>query len=69
MIITFACILAYYRFAGVIAVIALIINGLIIFGSMIFLKQPLTLAGLAGLVLTVGMSVDTANVLIYERNP
>lgn len=66
MIITFACILAYYRFAGVIAVIALIINGLMIFGSMIFLSQPLTLAGLAGLVLTVGMSVD-ANVLIYER--
>jgi SecD/SecF fusion protein len=66
MIITFACILVYYRFAGVIAVIALIINGLMIFGSMIFLSQPLTLAGLAGLVLTVGMSVD-ANVLIYER--
>lgn len=66
MIITFACILAYYRFAGVIAVIALIINGLMIYGSMIFLGQPLTLAGLAGLVLTVGMSVD-ANVLIYER--
>ncbi len=66
MIITFACILAYYRFAGVIAVIALVINGLMIYGSMIFLSQPLTLAGLAGLVLTVGMSVD-ANVLIYER--
>ena len=66
LIITFACILAYYRFAGIIAVIALIINGLMIYGSMIFLSQPLTLAGLAGLVLTVGMSVD-ANVLIYER--
>lgn len=66
MVITFACILGYYRFAGVIAVIALIINGLMIYGSMIFLSQPLTLAGLAGLVLTVGMSVD-ANVLIYER--
>ena len=66
MVITFACILSYYRFAGVIAVIALVINGIMIFGSMIFLGQPLTLAGLAGLVLTVGMSVD-ANVLIYER--
>ena len=66
LIITFACILAYYRFAGIIAVIALVINGLMIYGSMIFLSQPLTLAGLAGLVLTVGMSVD-ANVLIYER--
>ena len=57
-----ACILAYYRFAGVIAVIALVINGLMIFGSMIFLSQPLTLAGLAGLVLTVGMSVDRERV-------
>ncbi len=66
LIITFACILAYYRFAGIIAIIALVVNGLMIYGSMIFLSQPLTLAGLAGLVLTVGMSVD-ANVLIYER--
>jgi len=66
MVITFACILGYYRFAGVIAIIALTINGLMIYGTMIFLSQPLTLAGLAGLVLTVGMSVD-ANVLIYER--
>ncbi len=63
---TFICILAYYRFAGVVASIALLINGLLIFGVMIFINQPLTLPGLAGLVLTVGMSVD-ANVLIYER--
>lgn len=63
---TFACILIYYRFAGIVAAIALIINGLLIFGVMIFIGQPLTLPGLAGLVLTVGMSVD-ANVLIFER--
>lgn len=63
---TFICILLYYRFAGVVASMALIVNGLLIFGVMIFIGQPLTLAGLAGLVLTVGMSVD-ANVLIFER--
>ncbi len=63
---TFACILLYYRFSGVVAAMALIINGLLIFGVMIFIGQRLTLPGLAGLVLTVGMSVD-ANVLIFER--
>lgn len=63
---TFVCILIYYRFAGVVASLALMINGLLIFGVMIFIGQPLTLPGLAGLVLTVGMSVD-ANVLIFER--
>lgn len=63
---TFLVILVYYRFAGMIASMTLLINGLLIFGIMIFIQQPLTLAGLAGLVLTVGMSVD-ANVLIFER--
>lgn len=63
---TFVTILLYYRFAGAVASVALIINMLLIFGIMIFIQQPLTLSGLAGLVLTVGMSVD-ANVLIFER--
>jgi hypothetical protein len=58
--------LVYYQFSGVVASIALLLNGLLIFGIMIFIRQPLSLPGLAGLVLTVGMSVD-ANVLIYER--
>ena len=63
---TFVIILLYYRFAGVVASMTLLINGLLIFGIMIFIQQPLTLPGLAGLVLTIGMSVD-ANVLIFER--
>lgn len=63
---TFICILVYYRFSGVVAAMALIVNGLLILGIMIFIGQPITLAGMAGLVLTVGMSVD-ANVLIFER--
>lgn len=66
VILTFACILVYYRFSGAVASLALVINGLLIFGIMIFISQPLTLPGLAGLVLTIGMSVD-ANVLIFER--
>lgn len=59
-------ILYYYRFAGVIACIALILNLALILATMVFINQPMTLPGLAGLVLTVGMSVD-ANVLIFER--
>ncbi len=59
-------ILVYYRFAGVVACIALIMNMAMILATMVFINQPLTLPGLAGLVLTVGMSVD-ANVLIFER--
>jgi SecD/SecF fusion protein len=66
IILTFASILVYYRFSGMVASIALIINGLLIFGILIFIGQPITLPGLAGLVLTIGMSVD-ANVLIFER--
>lgn len=61
-----AFMLVYYQFSGVVASIALLLNGLLIFGIMIFIRQPLSLPGLAGLVLTVGMAVD-ANVLIYER--
>ncbi len=58
--------LLYYRFAGIIACAALIGNLSMTLALMIFLSAPLTLPGLAGLVLTVGMSVD-ANVLIFER--
>ena len=56
----------YYGFAGIVATISLILNLLLIMALVMMIKQPLTLTGLAGLVLTVGMSVD-ANVLIFER--
>ena len=56
----------YYRFAGVVACLALVINMLLILALMILIDATFTLPGIAGLVLTVGMSVD-ANVLIYER--
>ncbi len=56
----------YYRFAGIVACLALITNLSLVLGVMVLIRAAFTLPGLAGLVLTVGMSVD-ANVLIFER--
>jgi SecD/SecF fusion protein len=56
----------YYGRAGVYADIALLVNLLFIFGALASLKAVLTLPGIAGIVLTIGISVD-ANVLIFER--
>lgn len=56
----------YYGKAGAFADIALVVNILFIFGVLAGLKAVLTLPGIAGIVLTIGMSVD-ANVLIFER--
>lgn len=56
----------YYRFAGVVAVVALIANMILLVGSMAFLQATFSLPGLAGLALTIGMAVD-ANVLVFER--
>jgi SecD/SecF fusion protein len=64
--ITFAFILIYYRVAGFIALIGLTLNMLFLFGAMAMFGFTLTLPGIAGIILTIGMAVD-ANVLIYER--
>ncbi len=58
--------LIYYRVAGMVANVALIANIIILLGVMCSVQTTLTLPGIAGVVLTVGMAVD-ANVLIYER--
>ena len=58
--------LAYYRFSGLVADLAVLMNIVLVVALMISFKVAFTLAGLAGLVLSVGMAVD-ANVLIYER--
>ncbi len=58
--------LMYYRFSGVVADLAVLLNIVLVVALMISIKAAFTLAGLAGLVLSVGMAVD-ANVLIYER--
>ena len=56
----------YYRTFGVVAVVALFANLLIIISLLSIFQATLTLSGIAGIVLTVGMAVD-ANVLIFER--
>ena len=66
LLLVFAVVCAYYRFSGVIASVAMLANLLYILALMVLIKAALTLPGIAGLVLTVGMSID-ANVLIYER--
>lgn len=57
---------AYYRAPGLIADIALIIYGLILFALFKAIPVTLTLAGIAGFILSIGMAVD-ANILIFER--
>jgi SecD/SecF fusion protein len=61
-----AFMIVYYRFAGLVASIALLCNLLFTVAFMVFVNATFTLPGLAGLVLMLGMAVDT-NVLIYER--
>jgi len=58
--------LIYYWFSGLIANFALVLNLIILMGVMCYLDAALTLPGIAGIVLTIGMAID-ANVLIFER--
>jgi len=58
--------IVYYSIAGLIADLALILNVLFIMAGLAFFGATLTLPGIAGMILTIGMAVD-ANVLIYER--
>ncbi|MCI0411249.1 protein translocase subunit SecD [bacterium] len=58
--------LLYYKFSGVNAVTALILNMLFLMALMSYFEATLTLPGIAGIVLSIGMAVD-ANVLIFER--
>ncbi len=61
-----ACMLIYYMLAGSIADVALLMNILFILAIMAGVRATFTLPGIAGIILTIGMSVD-ANVLIFER--
>jgi len=56
----------YYRLAGINSVLALVLNLVILLGILAYLRATLTLPGIAGIILTIGMAVD-ANVLIFER--
>ena len=62
----FAFMIIYYLTSGVIASIALAANILLIMGTLVIFNATLTLPGIAGIVLTIGMAVD-ANVIIFER--
>jgi preprotein translocase subunit SecD len=61
-----AAIILYYKGAGVNAVLALLLNLIILLGMMAYFKATLTLPGIAGIILTLGMAVDS-NVLVFER--
>ena len=61
-----AAVIAYYRKAGLNAVITMLFNLLILLAAMAAFQAPLTLPGIAGIVLTIGMGIDS-NVLIFER--
>ncbi len=66
MVAVFVFMLIYYGTAGIIADLCLLLNLVMVLGAMALINATLSLPGLAGLVLTIGMTVD-ANVLIYER--
>jgi preprotein translocase subunit SecD len=56
----------FYKLSGINAVVALLLNVLLLFGALAYFRATLTLPGIAGIILGIGMAVD-ANVLIFER--
>lgn len=58
--------LGYYRLPGLVADISLVVYSILVLGTMYFLGAVLTVPGIAGFILSIGMAVD-ANVIIYER--
>ena len=58
--------LFYYRLSGVNATIAMVLNLIVLFGAMAYFGAALTLPGIAGVILTIGVGIDS-NVLIFER--
>jgi preprotein translocase subunit SecD len=61
-----AFMIVFYKLSGINAIVALILNVVILFGALAYFKAALTLPGIAGIILAIGMAVD-ANVLIFER--
>ncbi len=66
LIVVIGCMAVYYTLAGSIADLALLLNILFVLATMVIIRATFTLPGIAGIILTIGMSVD-ANVLIFER--
>ncbi|HKA36646.1 MAG TPA: protein translocase subunit SecD [Thermoanaerobaculia bacterium] len=65
-LLVFIAVVIYYRRAGWNAVLALLLNAILLLGAMSLFNATLTLPGIAGFILTIGMAVDS-NVLIFER--
>jgi preprotein translocase subunit SecD len=66
LLLVMAFMVFYYRLSGVNAIVALVLNMVLLAGALGYFKATLTLPGIAGVILTIGMAVD-ANVLIFER--
>ena len=66
LVITLICVAIYYKIPGLVANLTLIINLILLIGALTMFRFVLTLPGIAGIILTIGLSVD-ASVLIYER--
>jgi SecD/SecF fusion protein len=66
LLLVVSAMVSYYRFAGIVASIAVLFNLIIMWATLQNMQATLTLAGIAGVILTVGMAVD-ANVLVFER--
>jgi len=66
MALVIVCMLVVYRRAGINALVVLVLDMVMLFGALAYFGATLTLPGIAGIVLTIGMAVD-ANVLIFER--
>jgi SecD/SecF fusion protein len=66
LVITLVCVAIYYKIPGLVANLALLINIVLLMGALTMFHFVLTLPGIAGIILTIGLSVD-ANVLVYER--
>ena len=58
--------LVYYRFSGINATVAMLLNLIVLFGALSYFGAALTLPGIAGVILTIGVGIDS-NVLIFER--
>lgn len=65
-LVLFLICIVYYRVSGAIAVVTLIFNGVFLFAALVAFGATLTLPGIAGIALTIGMAVD-GNIIIYER--
>jgi preprotein translocase subunit SecD len=65
-LLVFAFALVYYKISGVIAIVTLLLNVLFTLACLVGMEATLTLPGIAGIALTVGMAID-ANIIIYER--